>query len=83
VRQHNNLCSLFMFRNGVGLKINLSKSVIFPVGEVVDAENFPKIFRCRVAMLLMKYLGLPLGASYKSTSLYRVAFVGKNGKAYG
>jgi hypothetical protein len=62
--QHYNLCSLFMFRNGVGLKINLSKSVIFPVGEVVDVENFAKIFRCRV---LMKYLGLPLGASYKST----------------
>jgi hypothetical protein len=49
------------------LKINLSKSEIFPVGEVVDVDLLANIFGCSVTRLPMKYLGLPLGDSYKST----------------
>jgi hypothetical protein len=37
---------------------------------VVDVESLANIFGCRVAMLPIKYLGLPLGASYKSTSIW-------------
>lgn len=51
------------------LKINLSKLEIILVGEVVDVDSLANIFGCSVARLLMKYLGLPLGASYKSTSI--------------
>jgi hypothetical protein len=69
--QLRNLRCLFLcFEAVLGLKINLSKSEIIPVGEVVDVESLANIFGCRVAMLPMKYLGLPLGASYKSTSIW-------------
>jgi len=52
-----------------GLKINLSKSKLVPVGNVGDIEGLACILGCRVASLPMKYLGLPLGASYKATSI--------------
>jgi hypothetical protein len=52
------------------LKINLSKSEIVPVGEVNDVESLASILGCRVAMLLVKYLSLSLGPSYKSTPIW-------------
>jgi hypothetical protein len=65
-----NLCGLFLCFEAVsGLKINLSKSKIIPSGEVDDVESLASIFGCRVALLQMTYLGHPLGASYKSTSM--------------
>jgi hypothetical protein len=60
----HNLRSLFLcFEAMSELKINLSKSLIIPVGEVVDVESLANIFGCRVAMLPLKYFALPLGAS--------------------
>jgi hypothetical protein len=50
--------------------INLSKSEIILVDEVDDVENLASIIGCRVALLPVKYLGLSLGAPYKSTSLW-------------
>jgi hypothetical protein len=52
------------------LKINLAKSKIVPVGDVGDVEVLTCILGCRVSYLSMKYLGLPLGASYKVTSIW-------------
>jgi hypothetical protein len=52
------------------LRINLATSEIVPVGEVEDVEELVSILRCRVSSLPMKYLGLPLGASYKATSIW-------------
>ena len=49
-----------------GLKINLSKSVIIPVGEVPELDNLAQFFGCGVDSLPSSYLGLPLGASFKS-----------------
>jgi hypothetical protein len=64
------VCGLFLCFEAVsGLKINLSKSKIIPSGEVDDVESLASIFGCRVALLQMTYLGLPLGASYKSTTM--------------
>lgn len=37
---------------------------------MVDADSLANIFGCRVAWLPMKYLGLPLRASYKSTCIW-------------
>lgn len=45
---------------------------LFSAGEVDDVESLASIFGCRVALLSMKHLGLPLGASYKSTSIWSV-----------
>ena len=49
---------------------------------MVDVESLANIFGCRVAMLLMKYLGLPLGASYKYTFIWS-DIVEKTAKAFG
>lgn len=54
----------------IGLKINLSKSEIIPIGEEDDADLLTNIFGLRVVRLTMKYLGLPLGASYKYTNIW-------------
>jgi hypothetical protein len=52
------------------LKINLVKSEIVLVGDVGEVEGLARILGCRVSPLLMKHLGLPLGASYKDTSIW-------------
>lgn len=54
-----------------GLKINLSKSEIVLVG---DVEGLACTFGCKVVSLLMKSLGLPLGALYKTKSLWNSIF---------
>uniref|UniRef100_A0A2N9EUU7 Reverse transcriptase domain-containing protein n=1 Tax=Fagus sylvatica TaxID=28930 RepID=A0A2N9EUU7_FAGSY len=53
-----------------GLKINLSKSELVPVGQVTNVPELAGILGCRVASLPLTYLGLPLGASYKSKSIW-------------
>jgi hypothetical protein len=51
------------------LKINLSKSDLVLVRNVVDIEGLDSILGCRVASLPMKYLGLPFGAPYKASTI--------------
>jgi hypothetical protein len=58
--------SLFhLFEAASGLKVNLDKSDLIPVGTVDQVGCLTRILGCGVATLLVKYLGLPLGASYK------------------
>ena len=52
-----------------GLKINLEKSEIIPVGRVENIDFLTKAFRCRVGSL-PSYLGLALGAPFKSVSVW-------------
>jgi hypothetical protein len=52
------------------LRINLGKSEIVPVGPVADVENLVQVLGGRIASLPMKYLGLPLGARYKSKDIW-------------
>jgi hypothetical protein len=54
------------FEVALGLRINLGKSEIVPIGKVEDVDNLAHIFGCRVVSLPLKYLGLLLGASNKS-----------------
>ncbi|RVW77399.1 hypothetical protein CK203_048088 [Vitis vinifera] len=49
-------------RSASGLRINLAKSVIIPVGEVVEMEELAVELGCKVGSLPSQYLGLPLGA---------------------
>ena len=53
---------LFWFEATSGLWINLAKSEIIPVGEVVEMEVLAVELSCRVGSLPSQYLGLPLGA---------------------
>jgi hypothetical protein len=45
----------------------LAKSNLILVGNVIQVGRLADILGCEVAYLPVKYLGLPLGASYKST----------------
>jgi len=63
-------CLLLCFEAVSGLRINLSKSEMVPVGEVGDVEELASILGCGVASLLIKYLGLPLGAKYKDSNIW-------------
>jgi hypothetical protein len=63
-------CIFLCFEAASGLRINLGKSEIVPIGEIEDVEGLANLLGCRVASLPMTYLGLPLGASYKSTSIW-------------
>jgi hypothetical protein len=66
------ICSVFFicFEAASGLRINLEKSELVPIGEVENVENLTHILGCRVASLPITYLGLPLGASFKATSIW-------------
>jgi hypothetical protein len=52
------------------LKINLSKFEIVAVGDVPNIEDIREILGCKLALLLMKYLGLPLGANFKEKPIW-------------
>jgi len=59
---------LLSFEAVSGLKINLDKSVLVPVGIVDNMDDLAGILGCEVSSLPLKYLGLPLGALFKAKS---------------
>ena len=56
-----------LFKAELGLRINLSKSEIVPIGEVMNVEELASNLRRHV---LMKYLGMPLGAHFKARYIW-------------
>ena len=48
-----------------GLKVNLAKSVIVPVGDVSNIGAMAEVLGCEVGSLPIPYLGLPLGSRFK------------------
>ena len=48
------------------LRINLDKNELIPVERVNNVEKLASEFGCKVWSLPSSYLGLPLGASFKS-----------------
>ena len=61
---------LVWFEVASGLKINLAKSKVIPVGEVEDIDELAVELGCRVGALPTVYLGLPLGANHKASSMW-------------
>lgn len=59
-------CVLLCFEAVSGLKVNLGKSEMIPVGSVEDIDALAQVLGCKVASLLASYLDLPLGSSFKS-----------------
>ncbi|KAG6687567.1 hypothetical protein I3843_11G078000 [Carya illinoinensis] len=53
-----------------GLKINLMKTEMVAVGDVRNIWGLANILGCGVSSLPMKYLGLPLGASFKAKTIW-------------
>ncbi|RVW12371.1 putative ribonuclease H protein [Vitis vinifera] len=61
---------LMWFEAASGLRINLDKSELIPVGRVENMDDLAWEFGCKVGSLPSTYLGMPLGASFKSTSVW-------------
>ena len=61
---------LTCFQGFIGLKVNVGKSEIFPIGEVRNIRSLVNILQCRVGSLPMIYLGMPLGSLYKIASIW-------------
>lgn len=61
---------LMKFKAIFGLKINLDKSEILPVGRVENLEELALELGCKVGTLPSSYLKLPLGVLYKSMAAW-------------
>ncbi|KAF5477107.1 hypothetical protein F2P56_003780, partial [Juglans regia] len=53
-----------------GLKVNLSKFEMVPMGNVPDVAALTSLLGCKVSSLPLQYLGLPLGAPFKSKQIW-------------
>ena len=53
-----------------GLRINLDKSEILPVGRLENVEVLALDVGCKVGRLPTSYLGIPLGANHKSMAVW-------------
>ena len=49
-----------------GLKVNLNKTEVIPMGEGIPMGTLAVVLGCKIGSLPTSYLGLPLGAPYKS-----------------
>uniref|UniRef100_A0A2N9J257 Reverse transcriptase domain-containing protein n=1 Tax=Fagus sylvatica TaxID=28930 RepID=A0A2N9J257_FAGSY len=69
--QVTNLRYVFTWFEAVsGLKINLSKSEIVPVGDVPHIVELRQILGCKQSVLPLQYLGLPLGSTFKEQTIW-------------
>ena len=55
-----------------GLKINLHKSELIPVGVVPNFKDLARVLGYKVGSLLSCYLGLPLGVAFKSSRVWDI-----------
>jgi hypothetical protein len=62
---------LVCFEAVSGLKVNLTKSSLISVGSLNNVSQLAGSLGCGTADLPLKYLGLPLGASFKLKAIWR------------
>ena len=55
-----------------GLKINLHKSELIPVGVVPNFKDLDRVLGCKMGYIPSCYLGLLLGAAFKSSRVWEV-----------
>lgn len=61
---------LLCFQAMTSLRVTVSKSKLVPIWEVASEHALADILGCKVGSLPIPYLGMPLGASYKSISIW-------------
>ncbi|CAL1413192.1 unnamed protein product [Linum trigynum] len=64
------LAALVCFKAITGLKINLEKSIMIPVGDVPNPDYFAALFGCNRSREVSKYLVFPLGAKVNSSTIW-------------
>ena len=52
------------------LKVNALKSEMVSIGDVPNVHVLAEILGCRIGSLPMTYLGMPLGVSHKSPTIW-------------
>ena len=62
--------TLMWFEVVSGLKLNLNKSEIIPIGPVANVEELASKLGCKVGSLPTSYMGLPLGAKHKALGVW-------------
>ena len=66
-----NLCGILIWFEAVsGLRVNLPKSSILPVGQVDNIQLLAAILGCSIGSFPSSYLDLPLGAKFKDKSIW-------------
>ena len=61
---------LTCFEAMTGLRVNMSKSEMVPIGEVANLSSLAEILPCRIGTHPMTYLGMPLGSSFKALGVW-------------
>ena len=61
---------LIFFEAITGFKITVGESEIVPIGDVGNLNALARTLCCKVGILPMRYLGIPLRAHYKDTSTW-------------
>ena len=61
---------LAWFKALSGLRMNLDKSSLLPMRRVENVEGLALELGCQIGSLIIKYLGLPLGAKHNSISVW-------------
>ena len=65
------LCWLLMWFEAIfGLKVNLDKSELIPMGRVENVDDLAGELGCKVGRFPSTYLGMPLGASFNSMAAW-------------
>jgi hypothetical protein len=58
------------FEAATGLRVNMSKSEMVPIGEVQNLAELAESLCCHLGELPLSYLGMPLGALYKAAAVW-------------
>ena len=66
----NNFQLLMWFEALLGLRINLEKSELYPIGRVIDVVALTTVVGCKVGSLPATFLGLLLGARYNLVGVW-------------
>ena len=61
---------LTCFEAVTGLRVNITKSEMVPMGDVVDLPGLAALLSCKIGSTPLSYLGMPLGAPFKALSIW-------------
>lgn len=61
---------MLCFKAVLDLKVNLGKSEMVLVGQVRNMSRLASIMGCQVSSLPISYLGFPLGAMFKASTVW-------------
>ena len=65
------LCWLLMWFKAIsGLRANFDKSELIPIGRIENVEDLAEELGCKVGRLSSAYLGMSLGAPFKSAAAW-------------